>query len=174
MKMKMTIHVVALVFTLFLLAGSLHAQTTNYKTYSVFLYSFTKYIEWPQDAREGDFVIAVVGNQKLLQEMQTAVAGRKAGAQTIKIVEAKAVTDVSRVHMVFISDMKSGATDDFVAHFKGKPVLVVTERDGLVKKGAGVSFLIADDNTLKFQLNEPALNEARLKASSAIMALAYR
>src|SRR5690606_31601379 len=77
MKMKMTIHVVALVFTLFLLAGSLHAQTTNYKTYSVFLYSFTKYIEWPQDAREGDFVIAVVGNQKLLQEMQTAVAGRK-------------------------------------------------------------------------------------------------
>lgn len=164
----------ALAFNLGLLAGSLHAQTTNYKTYSVFLYSFTKYIEWPQDARDGDFIIAVVGNQKLLQEMQTAVAGRKAGAQTIKVVEAKNVTDLTRVHMVFISDMKSGTTDDFVAHFKGKPVLVVTERDGLVKKGAGVSFFIADDNTLKFQMNEPALTESRLKASSAILALALK
>ena len=172
--MKFTIRIVALAFNLSLLAGALHAQTTNYKTYSVFLYSFTKYIEWPQEARDGDFIIAVVGNQKLLQEMQTAVAGRKAGTQTIKVVEAKNVTDLTRVHMVFISDMKSGATDDFVAHFKGKPVLVVTERDGLVKKGAGVSFLIADDNTLKFQMNEPALSEARLKASSAILALALK
>ncbi len=174
MKMKYMIRILAIAFNLSLFAGSLHAQTTNYKTYSVFLYSFTKYIEWPQDAREGDFVIAVVGNQKLLQEMQTAVAGRKVGAQTIKVVESKDLSDLARVHMVFISDMKSGVTDNFVAHFKGKPVLVVTERDGLVKKGAGVSFLIADDNTLKFQVNEPALNESRLKASSAIMALALK
>jgi hypothetical protein len=163
-------------FTLLLLSASLmgNAQTTNYKTYSVFLYSFTKYIEWPNEARNGEFVIAVLGNQKLLQEMQTAVAGRKAGAQTIKIVESKSVDDLDQVHMVFISDMKSGSTDDVVTRLKGKPVLVVTERDGLVKKGAGVSFVIAEDNTLKFQVNEQALNDHRLKASSAILSLAVK
>lgn len=154
------------------LSGS--AQTTNYKTYSVFLYSFTKYIEWPTESRNGEFVIAVFGNQKLLQEMQTAVSGRKAGTQTIKIVESKSVDDLSQVHMVFISDLKSGTTDDVVARLKGKPVLIVTERDGLVKKGAGVSFVVTEDNTLKFQLNEQALAEHRLKASSAIISLAVK
>ena len=166
-----------LTFTLFfVLTISIcgNAQTTNYKTYSVFLYSFTKYIEWPTEARNGEFVIAVLGNQKLLQEMQTAVAGRKAGTQTIKIVESKSLDDLNQVHMVFISDLKSGTTDDVVARLKGKPVLIVTERDGLVKKGAGVSFVVAEDNTLKFQVNEQALTEHKLKASSAIISLAVR
>jgi hypothetical protein len=174
----MKLHVIQKLYLTLLLFISLpvavQAQTTNYKAYSVFLYSFTKYIEWPADARQGDFVIAVLGNQKLLQEMQTGVAGRKAGSQTIKVIESKNASDLNGVHMIFISDLKSGSTEDIVKQFNGKPVLVVTERDGLVKKGAGISFIVADDNTLKFQVNEQTLIDQHLKASSAIVSLAYK
>jgi hypothetical protein len=169
---KLRVYITLLFCLTLSLAGN--AQTTNYKAYSVFLYSFAKYIEWPEDVRNGEFIIAVFGNQKLVHEMQTAVAGRKAGSQTIRIVESKSLDDMSQVHMIFISDLKSGATDDIVKQLKGKPVLIVTERDGLVRKGAGISFLVADDNTLKFQLNEQTLAEQKLKASSAIVNLAVK
>jgi len=162
-------------FTLLLLfcAVAAKSQTTNYKTYSVFLYSFAKYVEWPEGAKQGDFVIAVYGSPKMLSELQASATGRKAGRQNIKIVEAKSLAEISGAQMVFVGDLKSGSTDDIVKQFKGIPLLIVTERDGLIKKGAGISFLITDDNSLRFQLNEPALSDQKLKVGTALANLAY-
>lgn len=163
-----------LLLFLTVVSGNTYAQTINYKTYSVFLYSFSKYIEWPVEARQGEFIIAVIGNSKLAQELQTGVTGRKAGTQVIKVIEVKNISELAGVNMVFVGDLKSGVTDDIVKEFKGKPLLIVTERDNLVKKGAGVSFIIAEDNSLKFQMNEQILAEHNLKASAAILAMSYK
>ncbi|MBX2968616.1 MAG: YfiR family protein [Cyclobacteriaceae bacterium] len=162
------------IFITLLMAGNALAQTTNYKTYAVVLYSFTKYIEWPVESKQGDFVIAVFGNSKMASELQNSMVGRKVGTQLVRIVEAKSLSELSDAQVIFVGDLKSGSTAEVVALTKSKPVLVVTERDGLVKKGACVSFLVTDDGLLKFQLNDQALSDQRLKAASALTALAYR
>jgi hypothetical protein len=150
------------------------AQTTNYKTYSIFLYSFAKYIEWPEGAKSGDFVIAVYGSPKMLAELQGSAVGRKVGRQDIKIIEVRTLSDLDGAHVVFVGDGKSGSTDEIVNQFKNSPLLVVTERDGLVKKGACVSFIVDDDSSLKFQLNEIAINDKKLRTASALLNLAYK
>jgi YfiR/HmsC-like len=163
-----------LIFFCVAMGATAHAQSTNYKTYSVFLYSFIKYIEWPADTKTGDFVIGVYGNSKMASELQAGVAGRKNAGQTIKIKEAQNLSDLAGVQLVFIGDSKSSSTADIVKQFKGQPVLIVTERDGLIKKGASVSFLITDESLLKFQINEQILAEQKLKAASALVQLAYK
>jgi YfiR/HmsC-like len=150
------------------------AQTTNYKTYSVFLYSFAKYIEWPAEKKQGDLVIAVFGNQKMLSELQASASSRKAGSQNIKIIEVKNLDEMTGAHIVFIGDAKSSATLGVAERFKGQPILIVTERDGLIKKGAGISFVVAADNSLKFQMSDQALAAQKLKAATALAMLAYK
>jgi YfiR/HmsC-like len=75
---------------------------------------------------------------------------------------------------IFIGDIKSNTTDEIVKKLNGKPSLIVTERDGLIKKGAGTSFIIMNDKSLKFQLNEQAMNNQGLKISSSLSTLAYK
>ena len=153
---------------------STSAQSTNYKTYSIFLFSFTKYINWPEESRNGEFVIAVYGNAKMLTELQASAAGRKVGNQMLRVVEARALSDLDGAQMVFIGETKSGNTDEIVKQFQDQPLLIVTERDGLIRKGACVSFVVGEDQSLKFQLNEMVLMQKRLKAASALVTLAYR
>jgi len=150
------------------------AQTTNYKTYSIFLYSFAKYIEWPEESKTGDFIIAVYGSPKMLAELRASAVGRKVGRQDIKIIEIRTLADLDGAHVVFVGDGKSSSTDDIVNQFKNNPLLIVTERDGLVKKGACVSFLVDDDNSLKFQLNETAITDKKLRTASALVNLAHK
>ena len=60
----------------FILIGALFlAGTGNYDTNAkikaVYIYNFTKYIEWPKEYREQIFVIGVLGESALFDELKT-------------------------------------------------------------------------------------------------------
>ena len=149
------------------------AQVSNYKAYTLFVYNFTKYVEWPDGAIKDEFVIGVFGNSPITNELQKMVAVKKAGEKNIRIVELTETTNASEVHILFIPEEKSGQLQKIVSAVKGKPVLVVTERQGLVEQGAGISFL-SDNNSLKFELNNISIANQNLKVSKTLAALAFK
>jgi len=53
----------------------------------------------------------------------------------------------------------------------GKPVLIVGEREGLAKKGAGLSFVTLEDDELKFDINKKEIEQHQLKISSSLISL---
>lgn len=166
---------IAFILGFILLGTNGYCQTTNYKAYAVFLLSFSKYIEWPAaENPTEDFIIAVYGSPKLLIELETSVSGRKVGQRTIRIVDIKKTDEISKPQILFIGEGKSGALEEILTKVKGKQCLIVTERENMIRKGAGISFLVTAESLLKFQLNEITLNENNLKASSYLKNLAYK
>ncbi|MGZ4042205.1 MAG: YfiR family protein, partial [Bacteroidia bacterium] len=59
---------------------------TNAKIKAVFLYNFTRYFEWPDKKKTGNFVVYIVGkNENLITELKNLAAKKKVGAQDIEV-----------------------------------------------------------------------------------------
>lgn len=52
-----------------ILLGTQLSFSQNYKLHSVYMYSFTRYILWPEAYNQGDFEILVLGDSPILDEL---------------------------------------------------------------------------------------------------------
>jgi hypothetical protein len=163
-------------YGLFLLFGiglqiQAQAQTSDYKFHSVFIYNFTKYIQWPAEQQSGDFVIGVLGNSSISADLEKMAANKTVGAQKIVVKKFKSVAEAGACHILFIPNSANHNFDDVQNKFKGKPTLLITEKSGLAQKGSGINFIL-QDNKWKFELNEAATQSSGLKVSKELSKLA--
>jgi len=147
------------------------AYGQDYKLYKVYIYNFTKYIQWPTDKQSGDFIIGVVGKSAMLEELQSIAASRTVGSQKIVIKEFSNATDVDNCHVVFIPSNKSNLLGELSTKFGNKPVLIITEKTGLGKQGSNINFVLIDGK-LKYELNKEAIEKTGLKVSTELTKLA--
>jgi len=154
---------------LLLICNSSFAQ--NYKFHSVFIYNFTKYIQWPASYQNGDFVIAVLGNSAVIDNLEKMASVKSVGSQKIVVKQISSVAEAGKCHIIFLPDNKSGNLDAVLASYGSKPTLVITERAGLGRKGSGINFIL-QGGKWKFELNKPAIESANLRVSNELAKLA--
>lgn len=141
----------------------------------MFLYNFTKYIEWPQDYKQGDFVIGILGtsSENVTKELEKLAITKKAGIQNIVIKTYNSVAEIEKCHMLFIPEGKSTSLDDAMAKCRKTSTLIVTEKDGLAKKGSAINFVVKD-NKQNFELNKGNIERYNLNVSSSLLSLAIQ
>ncbi|QHT70057.1 YfiR family protein [Rhodocytophaga rosea] len=150
------------------------AQDIDYKTQSLFIYKFTKYITWPQALSRNDFVIGVYGNSPISEELQVMASLKKAGeGQRIVIKRINSVDEIENLHILYVASSKSRELRSILDKIGKKPTLVVAERDGLAKKGASINFLIMENNTLKFEVNRSELQSRGLSISDELLKVGF-
>ncbi len=160
-----------IVGALFVFSGFLaKAQTTNHQAYSVFIFSIAKYSNWP--VHEGEFKIVVLGKSKVYDELLKVSATKDVNGMKIVVTQAEEASQVGEANIVYLSDSKSSQLDDLLKTTNGKAVMVITEREGLFKKGAGFSFLVLDNSTLRFDINNTELEKRQIKISKSLSTLA--
>jgi YfiR/HmsC-like len=150
-------------------AFSAKAQTTNHAAYSLFVVSFAKYASWPQTT--GDFKITVLGKSKIYDELIKMTTNKNVNGHAYKIQQVETIAEIADAQIVFIPDNKSSNLEDVLKATQGKPVMVVTEREGLAKKGASLSFLIIDDK-LRFDINNTELVKRNIKVAANLVSIA--
>lgn len=160
---------------MFLSANTIRLQPPddiNAKIKSVYLYNFTKYVEWPKSYKEGNFVIGVLGSKaSLVEELNKMASTKKAGNQRFEIKMLSSLTDVGNCHILFIPSENVQSLSDVVGKLKGKSTLIVTEKPGLAKQGAAINFVI-QNNKQMFELNKTNAEKYNLFVSSNLSALA--
>ena len=149
-------------------AGTGDAPT---KIKATFLYNFTKYIEWPEEYKQGNFVIGVMGSNTLYNDLSTFFSTKTLGTQKYEIKFFSKSTDITRSHMIFIPADYSGSISEIISKLKGKSTLIVTDKPGMAKQGAAINF-ISVDNKQKFELNKSNASKYDLKVSSSLINLA--
>ncbi|NJM16808.1 MAG: YfiR family protein [Bacteroidales bacterium] len=53
------------------------AQTGISKAQAMFLYNFSRLVEWPASAKSGDFVIGILGNSSIVEELTAYTQGKR-------------------------------------------------------------------------------------------------
>jgi len=161
-----------LLFTLFCaFFSSPQNYAQNYKFHSVFIYNFTKYIQWPSSYQNGNFVIAVLGKSEVTDNLIKMSAVKTVGTQKIEVKEINDNSLASKCHILFIPNNKSNTIDEVLAAFSSKPTLIITEKVGLAKKGSGINFVL-QGGKWRFELNKTALETSNLKVSGELSKLA--
>ncbi|MBA4144318.1 MAG: hypothetical protein C0523_01035 [Cytophaga sp.] len=149
---------------------SSQAQTTNHTAYSLFITSFARYASWPQTG--DNFKITVLGKSKVYDELVKMTASKNVNGHPYKIEQMDDIgQQLGDSQIVYLSDNKSSSLDEILRATHGKPVMIVTEREGLAKKGAGLSFLVID-NKLRFDINNTELEKRNIKVSANLVTIA--
>lgn len=153
----------------FLFCLSANAQTTNHAAYSLFVINFAKYGSWPQTGT--DFKIAVLGKSKIYEELLKSTANKNVNGQPYKVNQIENASEIGDAQIVFIPDNKSSNLDEVIKATAGKSIMIVTEREGLAKKGADFSFLVID-NKLRFDINSSDLEKRNIKVAGSLVSIA--
>lgn len=144
----------------------------NVRLKSVFIYNFTRYIDWPSDYKTGSFVIAYFGkSSKVIAELNKMALSKTVGTQKIEIRIVTKLSEIGKANILYVSPDVETPLVDIIKTTKEKSILVVTESIGFAKKGATINFVIVD-NRQKFELNQANAEKNHLKVSSSLLALA--
>lgn len=147
------------------------AKAQDYRIHSVFIYNFTKYIQWPSNEQNGDFIIGVLGSSPMVESLEKLASERKIGNRSMVVKKFASIDQLSKCHMLFIPDRSSNDLEAALAKISGQSTLIMTERKGLGTKGSGINFITVDGKQ-KFELNKAATEKAQLKVSTELTSLA--
>jgi hypothetical protein len=161
-----------LVVAALLISGSVFSQDRPvHEVYSMMVFNFTKYVQWPDHAASGEFVIGVVGNADIYNTLNGWYGGKPRGSKTYIVKRFNSAAEITDCHVIYIDKSKSADFDAVNDKVKGKGTLVITDKSGLGEKGSGINFKTVD-NKLKFELNQKAIETANLKVSGALSSMA--
>ena len=140
------------------------AQVSTRKLEAIYMYNFTKYINW-QNAGGGGHTIGVWEEGKVASELGANLKNK--GNIVVKVI--KSAAEAKECEIVYLPKSRSKQLSTLMAA-AGSDVLIVTEED-LAAQGASVSFVL-DGSKLRFKINQGALDKAGLQASSSLLSLA--
>lgn len=142
------------------------AQEEKFK--AIFIYNFTKYIDWPVN-QNSDFTIAIVGKSPIEQELKNIANKMKVGNKTIVIKTYSSIFEITNAQIVFLSDKGVNISDAFIKAREIK-CLLISNIPNSCKQGAGINFITKNGN-LSFEISEKNINMSGLYVNSSLVAL---
>ena len=151
--------------TTFATANTRIAEQSRFQ--SIMLYTFAKYIEWPEAQRDGNFTIGVLGNTEVLDYLEKMAVNKSKGGQKIKIKRFKSAKNIEACHILFISADKSDQLQSARLVMALKSALIVSEAADMCKKGSDLNFVISEGK-LRFEMNSNLTSKAGVQVSSEL------
>jgi hypothetical protein len=140
---------------------------------ALFIYNFTKYVEWPIEKDPAHIVIGFYGPSAVIDELKKICVNKKVKDRNVEIRQANDVSEAEKCDIFFIPQNENSVFKYLNDQLQGKGVLIVTEEKGMAQKGAAIN-IIEQDNKIRFELNENSVKQAGLKISSQLLSLAIK
>jgi hypothetical protein len=149
---------------LFGTTGSSMAQDEKFK--AIFIYNFTKYINWP--VGEGDFVINILGDDIIIKELANIAMKKTVGNSKIIVKKILGPSDIDVCNILYISGGKTNMLSDIFQIAKKNNILVITEKANSCKSGACINFL-SKEGKLTFEISKTNIEMCGLEVSSNLL-----
>jgi hypothetical protein len=140
---------------------------------AVFLYRFAGYVQWPMTDGPSQFVVAVMGADDVAARLQSLLPDHSIHGLPAAVRRIRGLEELGSAQMLYIGPGYGGNLAALTARLRGRPVLVVTDRDGALDAGSMVNFLMQSGH-VRFEVSMVAARQARLVISSDLLAVAQR
>lgn len=135
------------------------------------MFNFIKYIQWPNEAEGGEFVVGVMGEEDVFNTLKAWYDGKPKGSKKYVVKKLTSAADAANCSVVYLGKGKSKEFENIKNASAGKPVLTITDSGNLGQKGSCINFKVIDGK-LKFELNQAAVAGSSLKVSGALTSMA--
>lgn len=117
-------------------------------------------------------ILCVLGADPFGKVLDRTIASRTRFGRKIETLRIPQLNDtIYRCHLIFMSQQEKNREIEYVRALKGKPILTVGESEHFLLHG-GIINLIIFEETVQFEVNLKAAQQAHLKLSSRMLALA--
>jgi uncharacterized protein DUF4154 len=145
-------------------------SVVNYAIQANIIYRCTKYIDWPDNKKSGDFIIGIIGESPLYDELKNFTVNKTVGNQKIIIKQFSSSSASFNCHILFIDEDESRSVKRIAAETAGTATLIFSESEGLAYKGSCINFIIVDDH-LKLEINKTNIEKRNLNIASDLLKL---
>jgi len=142
----------------------------NYSVKANIIYRFTKYIDWPQNKKNGDFIIGIIGETPLYDELKIYTWNKKVGAQNIVVINFSSSASAYNCSILIITEDASPSLRRIAALTADAPILIVSENNSLARRGSCINFVVVNDH-LKLEFNKNNIEQRKLKIASELLDL---
>lgn len=144
------------------------SQASIYVLKAVYLEKFSRFITWPKesliDNPDEPFIIAVIGETPLTENLIQIYAIQKIKNKRVIIKNIHNLNEIQGSHILFIAESEKKNIDQIIAITKQQPILTIGETKGFAEKGVLINFF-EKDNKLRFEINETAVLKSPLQMS---------
>lgn len=159
-------------------AGWTLTQTANeYEVKAAFLYNFAKFVEWPPEAFKNDgeghaaLIVGIIGNDPFGGVIDQIINGKTINGRPMVIKRFKGYQNLRECHILFIGSSEQKRLPQIFENLKAGSVLTISEMNLFSQQGGIISF-VTENNRVRFEINAFAAEQANLRISSKLLALA--
>jgi hypothetical protein len=138
-----------------------------------FVYTATKFIDWPTGAFTGaddPLVLGVLGEDPCGVALEKTVRGKTVHGRSVQVKRYPTVQDLEPSHVLFICASRMSDLPAVLTALEGRSVLTVSDADRFARLG-GIMGLRLEENMVQFEVNVAAAGRAGLEISSKILRL---
>jgi hypothetical protein len=154
-------------------AGGGHA-VGEYQVKAVFLFNFTKFVDWPAEAVAATnlpFVIGIVGEDPFGTTLDEAVREELARNRPIVIQRFRSNETIAKCDILFIARSEKDRLNAVLEQVKSQAILTVADTAQAAEQGVMINLSLAQ-GSVKMEINQNAAAAAGLKVSAKLLSLA--
>jgi hypothetical protein len=147
------------------------AADREHQVKAVFLFNFTRFVEWPQNAfpdAQAPLSICVLGADPFGSYLDDVVRGETVQGRPLVVSRLRAAEEGASCHILFVSNSESARLAEVQAALQGKPVLSVSDLPGFIADGGIVRFETVSGK-IRLSINPGAAKRAGLTVSSKLL-----
>jgi len=155
-------------------AAGMDVSMTEYQVKALFLFNFTKYVEWPAGTfanAHAPITIGVLGRDKFDDNLLHAVEGKTVNGRTCVIKHLASGEDPGGCQILFVCDSEASQMAGIMAKAGPLPVLTVGEDEPFAQDGGIINFVLKNGN-VRLEIDLAAAKKAGLTISSRLLAVA--
>lgn len=146
----------------------------EYKVKAVFLFNFTRFVEWPTTSfatTDAPFVIGIVGKDPFGAYLDESVQEENVQGHPFAVRRFRSVDQVKQCHLLFINTSNKEDVSRVLEKLKDQPVLTVGDQQDFSRQGGMIGF-ITENGKIRLRINREAAKHADLTISSKLLKLA--
>lgn len=143
----------------------------EYQLKAVFLFNFTRFVEWPATTYAADdtpFVIGVLGHDPFGDSLDEAVKDEKVDSHPMVVRRLQSPAEIAGCQIVFLGRDSGVSLDALLAATKNHPVLTVGDGTDFAKRGGMMRFVV-ENSRVRLRVNLGAVRQAGLVVSSKLL-----
>jgi hypothetical protein len=162
-RTKILVLFAALVFGSF----SAGIDANEYQVKAMFVFNFTKYVEWPEAKSSDVFTIGVIGESEIIEPLEHIATQKKVGDKKI-VVKVLTTEAEEYCNIIIVSKSRLNKLEQVEKKYAGKGVLIISDES---QRSAAIN-LVTRDNKIRFEINQFLARTGGIKISSQLLSLA--
>lgn len=153
------------------LSPLLAQETLERDVKAVYLFNFTKFVEWPRPTGANEpFRVCVSGDDALRQSVEKTIAGEQVEGRPLQSVVPRTPNEARNCQVLFIGGDKEHETR-MLSAVRDLPVLTVSDTLNFARRGGGIEF-VREDNRLRFDVNLQGAERGGIRVSARLLRVA--